>query len=120
MYSSITLCVCVYAPLVKYHKILVPFSRTIKCLPSGKLAFSTLADSCLGKPPQSCINISVYFVNIFLLKRKTLSSHCGTVEMNQLVSTRMQVRSLASLSGSGIQRCSGYGVGWWPQLQFDP
>ena len=34
------------------------------------------------------------------------SSHCGTVEGIQLVSMRMQVQSLASLSGSGIQHSS--------------
>ena len=33
---------------------------------------------------------------------------------------RMQVRSLASLSGLRIQRCYGCGVGWQLQLSFDP
>ena len=38
----------------------------------------------------------------------------------RLGSMRMQVPSLASLSGLRILRCCGCGVGQWLQLQFDP
>ena len=37
-----------------------------------------------------------------------------------LVSLRMQILSLALLSGLGILRCCGCGVAQQPQLGFDP
>ena len=39
---------------------------------------------------------------------------------NLIVSVRVQVQSLASLSGLRIKHCCGCGIGWPMQLRFDP
>ena len=48
------------------------------------------------------------------------SSHCGAMVMNPIITMRTQIRSPAFFSGSRIQRCCGYCVGWQLQLWFDP
>ena len=54
------------------------------------------------------------------IKNYSWSSHSGSVVTTWLVSMRMPVLSLASLSGLRIPHCCGCGVGWQLQLHADP
>ena len=51
-----------------------------------------------------------------LNKKQVQSSHCGTVETIRLISMRIQVQSLALLSGLGIQHCHKLWYGLQAQL----
>ena len=54
------------------------------------------------------------------IKNYSWSSHSGSVVTTWLVSMRMPVLSLASLSGLRIPHCCGCGVGWQLQLHSAP